>query len=216
MRRFWCSLFILPKSVIYECEKTLRRFLWDSLRDTRKPGKVKWAVVCRPLEDGGLGIKDLTTLNKALILKQLWVLLIDHNSLWAKRRLAHHIRGKSFLNLPGRGNKSWFWRKILLAREEASSSVLYVLGNVHKFSLWFYPWFHGTSIHALFCHVVIHDSGLRCTDKVELVIQDGRWKCRRSLREIRRMSNELIEISNGVQYITISHSQDSIFWLKHG
>ncbi|GAV86427.1 hypothetical protein CFOL_v3_29858 [Cephalotus follicularis] len=86
MRRFWCSLFILPKSVIYECEKTLRRFLWDSLRDTRKPGKVKWAVVCRPLEDGGLGIKDLTTLNKALILKQLWVLLIDHNSLWAKRR----------------------------------------------------------------------------------------------------------------------------------
>ncbi|KAK4384464.1 putative ribonuclease H protein [Sesamum angolense] len=68
---YWAMAFILPKGVIREVEKRMRNFLWKGNSTVGYP-KVAWSSVCRPKEEGGLGIRDILALNKALMCRHLW------------------------------------------------------------------------------------------------------------------------------------------------
>ncbi|KAK4383940.1 hypothetical protein Sango_3106100 [Sesamum angolense] len=63
---YWAAAFILPKGIINEMIKRLRTFLWKGTSSSGYP-KVAWEAVCRPIEEGGLGIKDILALNRALM-----------------------------------------------------------------------------------------------------------------------------------------------------
>ncbi|KAK4383611.1 Retrovirus-related Pol polyprotein from type-2 retrotransposable element R2DM [Sesamum angolense] len=79
---YWAMAFILPKGIIKEMIKRLRTFLW---KGTFASGysKVAWEAVCRPIEEGGLGIKDILALNHALMSNHLWaVIKQDRTSIW--------------------------------------------------------------------------------------------------------------------------------------
>ncbi|KAL0290981.1 UNVERIFIED_CONTAM: Transposon TX1 uncharacterized protein [Sesamum radiatum] len=65
---YWAMAFILPKGIIKEMIKRLRTFLWKGTSDYGYP-KVAWEAVCRPIDEGGLGIKDILALNRALMSK---------------------------------------------------------------------------------------------------------------------------------------------------
>ncbi|GAV69714.1 LOW QUALITY PROTEIN: zf-RVT domain-containing protein, partial [Cephalotus follicularis] len=79
----FCSAFLLPVHVTKECERLLRRFLWGGHGLSTKASKVKWSQVCKPFQEGGLGIKEF---------------LVKNPSLWM---------------LPSTGLYSWTWRNIL-------------------------------------------------------------------------------------------------------
>ncbi|KAL2225603.1 UNVERIFIED_CONTAM: hypothetical protein Sindi_2977300, partial [Sesamum indicum] len=53
---YWASAFILPKGVIKDIEKRLRAFLWRGTGNSGYP-KVAWKEICKPKEEGGLGLK---------------------------------------------------------------------------------------------------------------------------------------------------------------
>ncbi|GAV75593.1 hypothetical protein CFOL_v3_19071 [Cephalotus follicularis] len=166
MQVFWCSSFMLPVSVIKECEKTLRRFLWGGSGNAVKQSLVKWAKVCTPCQEGGFGVKNLTTWNTALLLKQVWNLLTDH-SLWVQCKM-YLIRKHSFWTLPIRGLHSWAWRQIMNLRSTTLMHLLYVIGRGNEFSLWYDPWLHWASIHSLYGHWVIHDAGMVVTKRYRM------------------------------------------------
>ncbi|KAL2234700.1 UNVERIFIED_CONTAM: hypothetical protein Sindi_1202200, partial [Sesamum indicum] len=67
---YWASAFLLPKGVIREIEKRLREFLWKG-GTNRGYAKVAWRDVCKPLSKGGQGLRDIATLNRALMCKKL-------------------------------------------------------------------------------------------------------------------------------------------------
>lgn len=50
----------------------------------RKICWVKWDVVCKPREEGGLGIKNIRVFNLALLGNWRWRLLTEKESLWAR------------------------------------------------------------------------------------------------------------------------------------
>ncbi|KAL0281969.1 UNVERIFIED_CONTAM: hypothetical protein Sangu_2979500 [Sesamum angustifolium] len=66
---YWAMAFILPKGIIKEMIKRLRTFLWKGTSAYGYP-KVAWEAVCRPIEEGGLGIKDILALNRSLMTKE--------------------------------------------------------------------------------------------------------------------------------------------------
>ena len=92
---YWSSMFILPKAVIRKVEAILRSFLWKG--SDLSPGgcKVSWESLCVPKEEGGLGIKDMGVWNKAAMVKHLWFLCTDHESLWTCWVHSSLMRGQS-------------------------------------------------------------------------------------------------------------------------
>ena len=65
------SLFRMPKIVAKRLEKLQRDFLWGMGSLERKVHLINWEVVCTQKEKGGLGIRKINLLNKALLGK--WI-----------------------------------------------------------------------------------------------------------------------------------------------
>ncbi|XP_074291328.1 uncharacterized protein LOC141618113 [Silene latifolia] len=59
-------MFILPKGIVQKVEATCRNFLWDVGTDYTRAPLVAWDKVCRPKEEGALGLRDMEMWNKAL------------------------------------------------------------------------------------------------------------------------------------------------------
>ncbi|KAL4557330.1 hypothetical protein LXL04_035505 [Taraxacum kok-saghyz] len=79
---YWCSVLLLPKTTIKDIGKIFKGFLWSG-GDLRKgSAKFAWKTMCRPKEEGGLGIRSLQTWNEALLSRQIWRLFTTKDSLW--------------------------------------------------------------------------------------------------------------------------------------
>ncbi|KAL0413815.1 UNVERIFIED_CONTAM: hypothetical protein Sradi_1583200 [Sesamum radiatum] len=81
---YWGTAFILPKGVIRTIESRFRSFLWKD-GSGRGYAKVSWEQVCSSKEQGGLGLTNITAMNKALISRHLWMLIATHDR-WAVGR----------------------------------------------------------------------------------------------------------------------------------
>ena len=65
------SIFRMPKIVARRLEKVQRDFLWGGGNMEGKTHLVNWEVVCTDKDKGGLGLRKLAMLNKALLGK--WI-----------------------------------------------------------------------------------------------------------------------------------------------
>ncbi|KAL2237527.1 UNVERIFIED_CONTAM: Retrovirus-related Pol polyprotein from type-1 retrotransposable element R2 [Sesamum indicum] len=84
MSIYCASAFILPKAIIKQIEKRLRTFLWKGT-STSGYAKVAWKDVCKPINEGGQGIKDIGILNRSLMAKKLCdVIRCDRTSIWVE------------------------------------------------------------------------------------------------------------------------------------
>ena len=76
------SLFRMPKVVARRLEKLQRDFVWGGGNLERKAHLVNWKVVCADKEKGGLGLRKLALLSKALLGKWIWRFACDKENLW--------------------------------------------------------------------------------------------------------------------------------------
>lgn len=68
---YFLSCFRCLAAVVKRIEKIRRDFLWN---DTTKKGKfhlVNWNMLCQPVAFGGLGVRSISSVNKALLGK--WI-----------------------------------------------------------------------------------------------------------------------------------------------
>ncbi|RVW44650.1 Uridine-cytidine kinase C [Vitis vinifera] len=78
------SVFRMPKSVARRIEKLQRNFLWGGANGGSKVHLVRWEVVCADKDKGGLGLRKITLLNKALLGKWIWRFACAKEELWKK------------------------------------------------------------------------------------------------------------------------------------
>lgn len=82
LQGYWSRMFILPKKVIKAVEQKLSSVLWNGSNTSASRAKVNWDMVCRPRDEGGLGLRKLEQWNKAAIMGFIWSLFAQVGSIW--------------------------------------------------------------------------------------------------------------------------------------
>ena len=59
----------------------MRNFIWGS---QGRGKKVKWSDICKPKDEGRLGVKNCIEWNKALTLRYFWAIKEKKDSLWVR------------------------------------------------------------------------------------------------------------------------------------
>jgi hypothetical protein len=72
---FYLSFLKMPVSVLKKVVRIQREFLWGGARGGKKISWVKWSVVCKDKNQGGLGVRDIKVVNLSLLSKWRWRLL---------------------------------------------------------------------------------------------------------------------------------------------
>ncbi|KAL2228627.1 UNVERIFIED_CONTAM: hypothetical protein Sindi_1842400 [Sesamum indicum] len=171
---YWASAFILPKAVIKQIEKRLRTFLWKG-NSTSGYAKVAWKDVCKPIMEGGQGIKDIGILNRALMAKKLCdVIRCDRTSIWVDWLQHGRLRNTSICTVDEKGG-SWGWRKLLRLRTSIQPMTEFIIGDGRTFYLWKDPWHQ---LGPLISRLPRAPSliGLGISTKLQAVIDEGQWQ----------------------------------------
>ena len=115
MPLYQLSLFCMPKIVARRLEKLQRDFLWGGGNMERKAHLVNWEMVCAGKEKGGLGLRKLVHLNKALFGKWVWRFARAKDEMW-KQVLTAKYRQEEFGWRTKKANGAFgvgVWKEIL-------------------------------------------------------------------------------------------------------
>ncbi|GJU26932.1 RNA-directed DNA polymerase, eukaryota, reverse transcriptase zinc-binding domain protein, partial [Tanacetum coccineum] len=144
---------------------------------TKGKAKVSWKSICRPKEQGGLGIKDLQVWNEVLIIKQLWKVISKRDTLWVKWINTESLKGKSIWETTAKANSSVGWKEMLKLRDKIRKHVLWKIGNGLSINAWYDNW----CILGPMCDVVsskeIYDAGLSIESNIADLVRkyEGNW-----------------------------------------
>lgn len=104
---FAMCLFILGEGVHAKFDKIRARFFWEAESKKRKYHMLRWADLCRPENQGGLGISNSRKTNLALVTKWTWKLLQNDNGLWARILKTKYFSNNSFFACNIKGSQIW-------------------------------------------------------------------------------------------------------------
>ncbi|GKD24017.1 hypothetical protein Tco_1225720 [Tanacetum coccineum] len=170
---FWASVFMLPTRILLDIEQIMRGFLWCQGKLGGGKAKVAWNVVCLPMDEGGLGIRKLDAFNKALMTTQVWKLLSRKESLWVEWIHVYKLRGRSFWDIPYRGNMTWGWRNVLKLRPLIREFIWKKIGNGSTTSVWFDRWCIQSPLADLISSRDIFREGFNKETKVCDLVKNG-------------------------------------------
>ena len=135
---YFLSLFTIPTHVANKIERLQRDFLWEDSRNHL----VGWDKVCAPLENGGLGVRKITTLNKALLGKWLWRFGVKETRLW--RRVVALKFGEEWGGWTSKLDRGvhgcGLWRSIRMGLKVFSKNIRFEVGVGDRVKLWTNHW----------------------------------------------------------------------------
>lgn len=76
------GFYWLPDGVHKKMDNIRANFLWQGTKDKFKYHMAKWEMVCRPKDQGGLGIINTRTMNDSLMVKWIWKIFQEPDDLW--------------------------------------------------------------------------------------------------------------------------------------
>ncbi|XP_057790828.1 receptor kinase-like protein Xa21 [Salvia miltiorrhiza] len=68
-------VFRWPKSLLYALDRSCRNFIWTGKTDIKPSCAVKWSKCCAIKEEGGLGLRSFTVMNKSYLMRMAWKLI---------------------------------------------------------------------------------------------------------------------------------------------
>lgn len=99
------SFYDLQGGVHAKIDGIRSRFLWQGAEKKFRYHMAKFEMVCRP-NQGGLGVINTTIMNECLLVKWIWKIHMEPNSLWFKILKAKYMKrgGSLLLNVGGAHN----------------------------------------------------------------------------------------------------------------
>lgn len=92
-------------------------------------GQSEMGTICRPMNEGGLGLKKLEDWNKACLARLNWMIYCRKESLWIAWIKVNLLKGTCFGVVRPNANSSWCWKKILKTRVWFRPMLQSLIGN---------------------------------------------------------------------------------------
>jgi len=128
---FMMSFFEVPKGVLKNLDHFRSRFFWQGSSDKHKYRLAKWDILCRPKDQGGLGILNLQLQNKCLLTKWL-VNLFNTNGIWQTILTNKYLGSKSLTQVQAKPYDSHFWRGLLKIKDEVLAKGSFTIKDGSK------------------------------------------------------------------------------------
>ncbi|GJR19345.1 hypothetical protein Tco_0967872 [Tanacetum coccineum] len=129
IQMYWCNMFLLPKTMVKEINIVLKNFLWNHDDISKGSAKVTWKNICKPKQYGGLGLKDISVWNKALLIKHLWNIANKKDTLWIKWICTVKLKEASVWLVQKEVSDSWGWKNFMDIRDLVLQHVKYEIGD---------------------------------------------------------------------------------------
>ncbi|KAK6119136.1 hypothetical protein DH2020_047112 [Rehmannia glutinosa] len=134
------SCFQIPMDICHQLDTLIANFWWGQKGEERKIHWLQWRKLCKPKEKGGLGFREISVFNKAMLAKQGWRLLQDDGSLLTQTLKAKYYPNGNFLTASIGYKPSFTWRSIVAGREIIQKGTRWLIGNGAKIRIWKDPW----------------------------------------------------------------------------
>ena len=108
---YYMSLFKAPVTVCKSITRIQRRFLWGWGKEKESISWVSWKVLCKPREEGGLGLRDIRNFNSALLAKWRWHLILEEKGRWKDLLASKYGSVLEVSHIPVK-LQSWWWRDL--------------------------------------------------------------------------------------------------------
>ena len=93
------------------------RFFWQSDGHKCKYRLTKWNIICRPKDQGGLGVEVLELKNKILLCKWLFKIL-NEDGVWHELIQNKYLHSKSLSQVKAKPFDSPFWKGLMKVKED--------------------------------------------------------------------------------------------------
>ncbi|KAH9695348.1 putative reverse transcriptase/RNA-dependent DNA polymerase [Citrus sinensis] len=134
------SVFKLPASICEDIQKAIARFWWGSSSDRRGIHWAKWEKLCQAKMRGGMGFRDFSCFNQALIAKQGWRIIQHPESLMARVLKAKYFNQSSFMEAKLGSRPSFVWRSILWGRQIMQKGLRWKIGSGNQVCIYKSNW----------------------------------------------------------------------------
>ena len=142
---FMFSFFQVPKGVRKTLDFYRSRFFWDSDSIKKKHRLTKWNIVCRPKDQGGLGIEVFDIKNNCLLSKWLYKLM-NEEGMWQELLHKKYLTHKTLSQVTSNPTDSPFWKGLMAVKDDFLSPGHFVIGNGMTTCFWEDLWLGNTSL----------------------------------------------------------------------
>jgi hypothetical protein len=161
------SFFLLPKGVLHKLDYYRSRFFWQGDSEKKKYRLVKWSVVCRPKDHGGLGVHDLEVKNSSLLGKWLFKRLTE-NGVWHTLLKRKFMGTKALSQVLWKPGDSHFWAGMMATKKFLFHYGTFSIKDGSQIRFWEDSWLGNSPLSEQFSalYSIVH----RKSDTIALVM----------------------------------------------
>ncbi|CAN6168854.1 unnamed protein product [Urochloa humidicola] len=190
----------LPASTLQKLDRPRKGLFWKGApKCSGGDCQVAWQLACREVEDGGVGLKDLATLNTSLLLKHIHKLFTGVSNPWTDWMRLWYDEGYATEDTP-----CWRQLKALIPQYRAMTTV--VLGDGRTTSFWHDAWTEvgrlADVLPALYSHCLDTDA------TVAEVVPDGLLPSALQPRLSAAASHELALLNDALLHVSLESRHD--------
>lgn len=150
---------------------------------------------------------NLSQVNNAYLMKQVWHIFENKESLRVKWVHTVILKGKSLWEIQPKAQDAWLWKRLLWIRDYYEQFILRIIGNGKATSFWFDPWHPWGRLLKNFPELKLK-LNLPLDAKVSDVIFSGQWK----ILFGRGWDSQVISFNAVCRDITIGDREDYWKW----
>jgi hypothetical protein len=132
---FMLSFLEIPVGVRKRLDFYRSRFFWQSHETKRRYRLTKWSIICRPKDQGGLGVEVLELKNKCLLSKWLFKLLTEEG-MWQELLHNKYIKDKTLSQVQEKPTDSPFWKGLIRVKNDFFSRGSFKVENGTSVRFW--------------------------------------------------------------------------------